>query len=191
MARRTWRSPPTIASTARPSFCGERGSVQKGCEDSGRLLPVGGAKPLTMRPALISGSPFSGPGLNSNVAVLSPDDTKLFVSNQASNTVTVFSVDGSGALTVAPGSPFAAPGSLDPSGMATDQAGTFLYSAAHNNQINGFSIAPNGALTSVPGSPFGNVNAHLYQRHQPEILDKHRDGAGTARPRQLDDRRSN
>jgi hypothetical protein len=76
------------------------------------------------------------------------------VSNQVSNTVTVFSVADSGALTLVPGSPFPAPGSVFPSGMATDQAGTFLYTADGNNEINGFSIAPSGALTSVPGSPF-------------------------------------
>jgi len=104
----------------------------------------------------IAGSPFIGPGSNSNVVVLSPDDSKLFVSNQSSNTVTVFSVASSGALTLVPGSPFPAPGSLAPSGMATNQAGTFLYTADVNNEINGFSIASNGALTSVPGSPFSN-----------------------------------
>jgi hypothetical protein len=91
------------------------------------------------------------------VAVLSPDDSKLFVSNQASSTVTAFSVAASGALTVVPGSPFAAPGSALPSGMATNQAGTFLYTADINNEINGFSIASSGALTSVPGSPFSNA----------------------------------
>jgi 6-phosphogluconolactonase (cycloisomerase 2 family) len=104
----------------------------------------------------IAGSPFTGPGNNSNVAVLSPDDSKLFVSNQGSNTVTVFSVASSGALTLVPGSPFPAPGSIAPSGMATDQAGTFLYTADGNNEISGFSVAPSGALTSVSGSPFSN-----------------------------------
>ncbi len=104
----------------------------------------------------VAGSPFIGPGSNSNVVVLNPDDSRLFVSNQASNTVTVFTVAATGALTLVPGSPFPAPGSLAPSGMATNQAGTFLYTAAVNNEINGFSIAPSGALTSVPGSPFSN-----------------------------------
>ena len=104
----------------------------------------------------VAGSPFIGPGSNSNVAVLSPDDSKLFVSNQGSSTVTAFGVAASGALTLVPGSPFPAPGSAAPSGMATDQAGTFLYTADINNEINGFSIAPGGALTSVPGSPFSN-----------------------------------
>lgn len=102
----------------------------------------------------IPGSPFTGPGTNSNVAILSPDDSKLFVSNQGSNSVTVFSAAANGSLTVVPGSPFPAPGALIPSGMATNQAGTLLYAAAFNNLITGFGIAANGALTSVPGSPF-------------------------------------
>src|SRR5579864_1080737 len=41
----------------------------------------------------ISGSPFlAGPGDNSNVVLLSPDDKTLFVSNQFSDTITAFSV---------------------------------------------------------------------------------------------------
>ena len=104
----------------------------------------------------VSGSPFTGPGSNSEVVVLNPDDSKLFVSNQNSNTVVAFSVDATGALTLVPGSPFPAPAPVNPSGMATNQAGTFLYVAERFNEINGFSIAPSGALTSVPGSPFSN-----------------------------------
>ena len=104
----------------------------------------------------IIGSPFIGPGMNSNVALLNPDDSKLFVSAQDTNTVTVFSVAPGGALTVVAGSPFAVPGATFPSGMATNQAGTLLYTAAFNNQVNGFSIGPTGALTSVLGSPFSN-----------------------------------
>jgi hypothetical protein len=102
----------------------------------------------------IPGSPFIGPGNNSNVVLLSPDDSKLFVSNQESSSVTAFNVAASGALTLVPGSPFPAPGSFRPSGMATDQSGTFLYAADFNNRIIGFSIAANGALSSIPGSPF-------------------------------------
>jgi len=104
----------------------------------------------------IAGSPFTGPGVNSNVAILSPDDSKLFVSDQASNTISPFSVASNGSLTVVPGSPFPATGAITPSGMATNQAGTFLYAADFNNLISAFSIAANGALTAVPGSPFSN-----------------------------------
>ena len=94
--------------------------------------------------------------MNSNVAILSPDDSKLFVSDQGSNTISPFSVALNGSLTVVPGSPFPATGAIAPSGMATNQAGTFLYAADFNNLISAFSIAANGALTAVPGSPFSN-----------------------------------
>ncbi len=104
----------------------------------------------------ISGSPFMGPGVNSNVSVLSPDDSKLFVSDQSSTTITVFSVAPNGSLTVVPGSPFAVVGALFPSGMATNQGGSLLYTASFNNVIGGFSIAGNGGLTAIPGSPFSN-----------------------------------
>jgi 6-phosphogluconolactonase (cycloisomerase 2 family) len=116
------------------------------------VFNIGGSGVLSR----LAGSPFTGPGVNSNVAILSPDDSKLFESAQDSNTVTVFSVASNGSLTVVPGSPFPAPGAVFPSGMATNQPGTLLYAAAFNNSITGFSIAPSGALTSVPGSPFSN-----------------------------------
>jgi Lactonase, 7-bladed beta-propeller len=103
----------------------------------------------------IAGSPFTGPGHNSNVAVLSPDDGKLFVSEAFSDTLSVFSVAAGGTLTLVPGSPFPAP-VLFPSGMATNRAGTFLYTAGVNNEIVGYSIAPSGVLTPIPGSPFSN-----------------------------------
>jgi hypothetical protein len=111
---------------------------------------------LTGTLARILGSPFNGPGDNSNVAVLSPDDSKLFVSAQNSNSVTVFNVASGGALSVVAGSPFPVAGAVSPSGMATNQAGTLLYTAALNNLISGFSIGATGDLTSVPGSPFSN-----------------------------------
>jgi len=102
----------------------------------------------------IASAPFAGLGMNSNVAVLSPDDSRLFVTEQASNTITVFSVAANGSLTIVPGSPF--PVATGPAGAATNRVGNLLYTASFNNLISGFSIAGNGALTSVPGSPFGN-----------------------------------
>ena len=102
----------------------------------------------------ISGSPFTGPGANSNVVVLSPDDKFLFVSNQISNTVTVFSVAANGSLTLVSGSPFATGGSF-PAGMATDAFGKFLFVANSSpNSVTVFSIASNGSLSPVTGSPF-------------------------------------
>lgn len=101
----------------------------------------------------IGGSPFTGPSNNSNVVLLSPDQTHLFVSNQNSNTITVFNVAGNGVLS----SPavYPAPGATTPVGMATDQAGAYLFVADTNNVISSFSIDPGtAALTPVAGQPF-------------------------------------
>jgi 6-phosphogluconolactonase (cycloisomerase 2 family) len=92
------------------------------------------------------------PGVNSNVAVLSPDEAYLFVSNQFSDTITVAAAGAGGSLTAVPGSPFAAPGV--PCGMATDAAGTFLYAAAAAGRVLGFGVGGDGTLAPVPGSPF-------------------------------------
>src|SRR5262249_25703699 len=136
------------------------------CQSSRLYVALNGASPtsrvdvfnigFTGGLSRISGSPFSASGSNSNVAVLSPDDSKLFVSNQGNNTISVFNVASRGSRTPVPGSPFPVPGPLAPSGMATNQAGTLLYAADANNLVSGFSIAANGTLTSVPGSPFSN-----------------------------------
>jgi len=101
----------------------------------------------------IAGSPFSGPGVNSNVPLLSPDDSKLFVSNQSSQSVDVFSVGAGGFLTLVTGSPFADAG--QPAGMGTDAAGQWLFTAnGISNSIGSFGIGPTGTLTAAPGSPF-------------------------------------
>jgi len=104
----------------------------------------------------VQGSPFSpGVGTNSSVALLSPNDQFLFVSNQSGKSVTSFSVDSAGALTLVAGSPFTT-GTVgtNPAGMATDQAGAFLFVAANPNVIDVFSIAADGSLGQVTGSPF-------------------------------------
>jgi hypothetical protein len=91
--------------------------------------------------------------VNSNVVLLSSNERLLFVSNQQSSSVTVFSVAANGSLSLVTGSPFQAPGSLFPSGMATDRSGNFLY-VADGSQIHGYSVANTGVLTTLAGSPF-------------------------------------
>ena len=101
-----------------------------------------------------AGSPFSaGPGTNSIVAILSPNDKFLFASNQGDGMITVFGVN-SGALSAISGSPFAAGGGGTPAGMATDQGGTILYVAGSSDLIHVFTIAADGTLAEVTGSPF-------------------------------------
>jgi hypothetical protein len=105
--------------------------------------------------ARIQGSPFSpGSGSKSNVGVLSPSDKFLFVSNQASGSVTVFNVN-AGALSLVTGSPFSlAATATNPAGMATDQNGATLYVANNPNLVYAFNIAADGSLSAVSGSPF-------------------------------------
>ncbi|HYP26734.1 MAG TPA: beta-propeller fold lactonase family protein [Blastocatellia bacterium] len=104
---------------------------------------------------------MTGGGLNSNVVVLSPDDRFLFVSNQLSNTITVFSVAPDGTLAEVIGSPFDNPGGSEPLQMATDQAGRFLYVNNTNGTLSVFGIGSNGALMPAAGSalPVGSSPA--------------------------------
>ncbi len=104
----------------------------------------------------IEGSPFTpGVGRNSNVALLSPDDSLLFVSNQGSNSVTVLSVASDGSLILVPDSPIDAGDGDGPSGMATDPTGAFLYVTKVNpDGVAVFSVDSSGQLAAVPGSPF-------------------------------------
>jgi uncharacterized repeat protein (TIGR01451 family) len=77
----------------------------------------------------------------------------LYVANQGSNNISVFSINpATGALTTAAGSPFAVPGSGDISIDCTPD-GQFLLAASSNN-IAVFSRGADGSLTPVLGSPF-------------------------------------
>jgi 6-phosphogluconolactonase (cycloisomerase 2 family) len=112
----------------------------------------------------IAGSPFSEAsppaGQDSQVVALSPDDSELFVSNQGSASVTVFTVAPGGALTLVPGSPFTSGVGLVPAGLAPNQAGTFLYSANFTGStVSSLAIGTGGSLTGVSGSPFFDPNA--------------------------------
>jgi len=104
----------------------------------------------------IPGSPFSSStGLNSATVLLSTDDKRLFVGNQISNTVAVFDIDSTGALTMVGNAPFPIDLlSANPAGMATDQAGAFLYVASSPGLIQVFGIGADGTLTPTAGSPF-------------------------------------
>jgi 6-phosphogluconolactonase (cycloisomerase 2 family) len=114
----------------------------------------------------IQGSPFiqttGNIGNSAQVVLLSPDERFLFVSNQFSNTITVWSVAPNGSLALVPGSSFWCGGNDDfrePAGMATNRGGTLLFVAADLFGIGGravsvFRIAGTGVLTLVPGSPF-------------------------------------
>lgn len=119
------------------------------------LVDVFSLDPATGILTPVPGSPFNPPaGANSNVPLLSADDKFLFVSNQASNSITVVNVGPFSLNGV-----FSAGGGPDqsPSGLATDQSGAYLFAAKSSFGSGGlvsvFSIGTNGSLTLAPGSP--------------------------------------
>lgn len=95
----------------------------------------------------------------------------LVVSNDASNDISVFSINPtSGALALVPGSPFATGGSA---GLGMSLAVTpnnhFLFAGnAESSDISVFSVASNGVLTPVAGSPFPVIGGPAGLRITPD-----------------------
>jgi Lactonase, 7-bladed beta-propeller/WD domain, G-beta repeat len=74
------------------------------------------------------------------------------------NTVSVFSVSSSGALSQVPGSPFATGGA--PYSVAFSPGGGLLATANYtDNTVSVFSVSSSGALSQVTGSPFTTASA--------------------------------
>jgi 6-phosphogluconolactonase (cycloisomerase 2 family) len=97
----------------------------------------------------LPGSPFhSASGTNSNVVLLSPDNARLFESNQLSNSVNSFRVNADGSL--ANIGRFGGTGFLHtPAGMATDQSGSFLYVADDPFGVAVLRINGDGSLSNL------------------------------------------
>jgi len=96
----------------------------------------------------VTGSPFSTSAINSNVVLLSPNNSFLFASNQGSNSVNSFSVAADG--TLASLGSFGSAASLHaPVGMSTDRSGNLLYVADDTFGVAVFSISATGSLSQV------------------------------------------
>ena len=132
------------------------GTVSVFSISSGALTLVGTT--VSDETALPNNPPISVTG---PVAVaVTPDAKFLYVANQIQNTVSIFSVDATGALTRAI---FPATVGTSPSALAISSNGKFLYVAnSGSNNVQGFSICgtatpacltPDGTLTEVTGSP--------------------------------------
>jgi 6-phosphogluconolactonase (cycloisomerase 2 family) len=87
----------------------------------------------------------------------------VFVANQASNSIGVFSIGASGSLTPVAGSPFTA---SSPYGLSVNSAGNVLYATnfpdsqtADLNTVSAFAISGSGSLSPIPGSPFPDANS--------------------------------
>ncbi len=114
----------------------------------------------------ISSSRFANPpaGSNSNVLLLSPDETLLFVTNQASNSITVFKVgdDADGRVRSFTFSSRAdAPGGTGPVGMAVDPGGNWLYVLHGGGTILVYAIDPSGFLTLLQAAPIGTASTQI------------------------------
>jgi len=119
----------------------------------------------------IAGSPFTTIPAGTTVAtlptavVVSSSGNFLYVANNFTDTVGVFSIGSTGALTQKGFSPYTV--GLAPSGLEIPPSGGFLYVAnTGSNNVSAFAIcdkvvttcanpnSPDGTLTPVPGSPF-------------------------------------
>jgi len=88
--------------------------------------------------------------------VLAPSLNAMFVANQASDTVSAYTVNSDGSLTTATGT--AKTGSM-PMGMATDPAGKFLFVANQgSNNVSVYTISST-TLKEISGSPFTTIPA--------------------------------
>jgi 6-phosphogluconolactonase (cycloisomerase 2 family) len=93
-------------------------------------------------------SPYRSSGTNSNVALLSPDNTLLFQSNQSSTSINSFVVNSDGSITNA--GKFGGTGQVHiPVGMTIDATGTFLYVADDAFGVAAFRIGDGGVLASL------------------------------------------
>jgi 6-phosphogluconolactonase len=108
---------------------------------SGSLTPIGTTQSTGSMPFAIA---------------ITPSLNALFVDNEASNSVSAYSIHSDGSVTAASGS--SATGSM-PMGMAIDPAGKFLFVANQgSSNVSVFSINTT-TLTEVAGSPFTTIPA--------------------------------
>jgi 6-phosphogluconolactonase (cycloisomerase 2 family) len=104
----------------------------------------------------VAGSPFSTTAANSNVVLLSPNDSFLFASNQGSNSVSAYGVGVGGSLSSL-GS-FGSAASLHaPVGMATDRSGSLLFVADDTFGVAVFSINGAGSLSQLGDVAIANA----------------------------------
>ena len=95
-------------------------------------VPTGGASPLAL--------------------TLDPHGSFLFVTDTASDNLSVFAVGSNGTLTAAPGFTVR-DGRIFSQGVAVSPSGEFVY-VTQGFQVLGFAIGAGGVLTPLPTSPF-------------------------------------
>ncbi len=107
----------------------------------------------------VSGSPFAAGKSPSGVS-FSPSGGLLAVTNDKSNTVSVFAVGSGGALTQVTGSPFAT--GIGPDAVAFSPNGALLAVVNFDDgTVSVFAVGPGGVLRQVSGSPFSTGGSTL------------------------------
>jgi 6-phosphogluconolactonase (cycloisomerase 2 family) len=105
----------------------------------------------------VSGSPFTtNPALTPQQGIAVTAGF-VYVSNIATNNVSVFSFDNTGKLTQLATSPFTLAPALNPQpeSLAVDPAGNLLFTAnMTSNNVSAFTVNGDGSLTQNAGSPF-------------------------------------
>lgn len=109
--------------------------------------------PNTGTVGLLPGAPTSTGGDNPQGIRATPDGKFVVVANQATNNLSVFSLNSStGALAAVPGSPFASGSAPGP--VAIDPSGKFVFVGnTGGNSLSAYTIDSAGSLTAVTGTP--------------------------------------
>lgn len=163
------RVPPTTGNP-NPVVAGGSAPIALATPQTGRFLYVANRASNTITAfqietsGLLTQVPPAGPGTNPisvggtgpTSLAMSPNGQFLYVTNGASNTVTVFQVATSGLLTLVPptGSnpnPIST-GGATPNGIAVASNGAYLYIANGEGNVSVFAIGSIGLLTLVPAS---------------------------------------
>jgi 6-phosphogluconolactonase (cycloisomerase 2 family) len=110
---------------------------------------------LTLVPPAGPGTnPISSGGTGLTALALASNGQFLYVTNGASNNVTMFRVETSGLLTLIPtaGSNPVSTGGTTPNGLAVGADGAHLYIANGGGSVSAFAIGSSGLLTLIPAA---------------------------------------
>jgi 6-phosphogluconolactonase len=109
----------------------------------------------------VVGSPFATGSASDPISVaFSPSGALLAAANDSENTVSMFSVSASGALSAVAGSPFAT-GNVPTSAAFSPNGQLLAVTNIGDGTVSVFSVSAAGALAPAPGSPFATGNTPL------------------------------
>lgn len=157
---------PQTEGRSKPVSTGVSSPVALAIAPNGRFLYVGTSTSnmvttfqvdasgvLTLIPEAVPGTnPIASGGNGLTAMALSPNGQFLYVTNGASNSVTMFRVESSGLLTLiqpTSSNPIAT-GGTTPNGIVVAADGAHVYIANGGGTVSTFSIGSNGFLTLVP-----------------------------------------